>query len=743
MLPLEEQHGQTEHRAIASERSEKRVLARDVRSRKKSSDSPEMKAFLRDLPTEERKAVRAFARAANLQIEIDEAYEAVGRAPEERRRGVPESATKRQRWLVNQDEYRRATEALYGDCPWSPQGPNALQTVWDRIYDRGYVWHGSDVIAKETGDPKAGLINGKYFQYGFVEKGFRTALEPFLLRILEAVPSLRAKYELDETGKIKRDKAGKRVKRDRVPLRSGPRNDDRRYYNTKWAAMDGTYICTHGLKTLIRVDIDADFADDKTLHSKLVYLVREGKLPCLPHIVVWVFDDRYPGKVLRPHLIWFLPRRRGVWGTGRQDALYKAVVKGLTAGCSEIGSDMNGCDNPTDFKNPLSPHTHYRIPNRTVFPSLSEMAEAMDLRGSLATVERLLATKFKIDESLLSMGSQRFWKWAFFEVFEIACNVHLAGGFDPRAEGYDAESFKQRLIELALIKLDATPAEFKPKTSRERESARRAIETRAESVVERFDPEQLKPGADRGACAAAGLIKWSDDTSTRKSAGGRYGSSKRQANSKAAIIEAYKTAIAAGDELTNVYIAKLAIRSADTVSKYARECYQIAMAELHAEQATSEQAADHTIERVTDAPSVDMTNDDTETTQSNDSQDNTRENHAIEGRTKCREGATPTYAIQKTTGLILNREDWMTDRQWFERRNWWVNRPYRNEELHPEQTTFARWKQHISVGQSEISWSSGYEWQPVVKAVVDDAGVHQMDGIPAMSGQPMVFSNGS
>ncbi len=65
-------------------------------------------------------------------------------------------------------------------------------------------------------------------------------------------------------------------------------------------------------------------------------------------------DDNFPERVKKPHLIWILPEKKGVWYNNSIGmTMFKAVSAALTvmAGC-----DLGGLVNVGDIKLPTSPH---------------------------------------------------------------------------------------------------------------------------------------------------------------------------------------------------------------------------------------------------------------------------------------------------------------------------------------------------------------------------------------------------
>ncbi|MET3346635.1 hypothetical protein ABIF52_007016 [Bradyrhizobium japonicum] len=505
---------------------------------------------------------------------------------------LPVSKTPRQVYLVNKDDHIAHQTALYRDCPWSPRSYNATQSGESRVKE-GYVFEGSAEIALRTGSATAGLIGGKYFQNRFVQRGYKTGgattitdegetyeeAEPLLMRIIQAIPA--------ENGRRRKNA------QTRARMLTGPRKDDRRVYPNKRSANDCVYASTSNLLQLIRVDIDKPFQSINILLAKLQFLVDEGKLPCMPHFVVWIFDDRFPGWVLNPHLLWLLPADKCVWaadGGMKQKILYDRVVTGLTVACLDevflnehgehegLGADFGGMANPSDFKNPVSPHCHYVIANGTHFPDLGEMSESLSCTLDRESMARLLSIKAMTNAGLSSQNSQRFWTWAYKAVFEVARELYLGGNaaYDPRSHVFDVDTFEE---EIARISASLVPDDIKARNSTEETSCLKAITTRARFVAWNFDPNKIDdPGIDRGACAE--IIPPTANVRERQQISQLRTCEVRVDASRELILGAYRHALANGLPTTHVAIANASGRHVNTVARYARDCRQQAQHEL-------------------------------------------------------------------------------------------------------------------------------------------------------------------
>lgn len=481
----------------------------------------------------------------------------------------PAHATAEQRWVVSRDTYLREQAERYRDCPWSPVGDNATKSGEERFQLEGYVWSGSDAFPGNTG-----RINGKYFQNDFIELDARTELNPLL----------------------KRFPAG--AARPGKGALAGPHKDDRRYYQFKRAIMDCIYITAGDVIEWLRVDVDAEFASIEVLEQLLQAKVDAGVLPCMPHVISWIFDDRYPGVVINPHLIWLLPVGRGVYypkdekkreelklqgkATGETSyRLYKAVAEALHIACIDLGADLGGVENPADIKNPVSPHCWFAIPNGDEFLSLSEMAKLLDVRINADYFAQRAVRREMQAAGITDKNSQRFFVWSRRAGLPIAQELYLTREpiWDPRSSVFDHAHFQ---AEIAKELTASVPATIAPRNSRERETLKKAIEMRAEYLAVHFDPARLdiRP-RDRG--AAAHLIPPGADETTRKSVGRTYGHGSQVRNSQDAITEAYKQAIRLGLPMTQKAIGQAARRCRNTVGTHGRACLERAKLELYAE----------------------------------------------------------------------------------------------------------------------------------------------------------------
>ncbi len=60
------------------------------------------------------------------------------------------------------------------------------------------------------------------------------------------------------------------------------------------------------------LDCDRIFDSEEQMRSGSPTIGKEKDLPCGPHLVTWVPDDRFPGVIIKPHLIFLSPEGSAV-----------------------------------------------------------------------------------------------------------------------------------------------------------------------------------------------------------------------------------------------------------------------------------------------------------------------------------------------------------------------------------------------------------------------------------------------
>jgi hypothetical protein len=360
---------------------------------------------------------------------------------------------------------------------------------------------------------------GTCFQLPFTEKGKRSATSPMTMRIVAATPKVRTCRRgisdkaviqrimyLADSGKDVTEIAAEvgekesRIKgvihasRNDTRFHSGPNNDRRVVHMKKRVALDQV----HGnLRTdcreVIRVDIDwiyeswAEFED---------YL---RTLTVQPQQVVYVRDDRYPERVTKPHLLFILPEKKGVWyGNAVGFAMFKGVAAALTV---MAGGDIGGLANVLDCKLPTSPNNVAIDWATDHLPDLSELCRVLcvDLKNDPDRVMRTRSVaqmvEAGIDEeqsgALYTLALKRGWEIGF--VWEARGELRINGGLDRRKLGDDLH--QALLGDAFLLKLLNTM------DGKKRAAAEKSLRTAARKVAESFGcgPAAGSRGYDLGA----------------------------------------------------------------------------------------------------------------------------------------------------------------------------------------------------------------------------------------------------
>jgi hypothetical protein len=203
------------------------------------------------------------------------------------------------------------------------------QSANARFDGQGYVFD----EAAWVGGSSTQANGGTCFQMPFAEKGKRSAASPMTMRIVAATPKVRTRrrgisdkaviqrimYLADSGKSVKAIAADVGEKESRVKgvihasrtdsrFHSGPNNDCRYVHLKKRVALDQV----HGnLRTdcreVIRIDRDWIYESWAEFEDFLRTLTVQ------PQQIVYVRDDLYPERVTKPHLLYILPEKRGVW----------------------------------------------------------------------------------------------------------------------------------------------------------------------------------------------------------------------------------------------------------------------------------------------------------------------------------------------------------------------------------------------------------------------------------------------
>ena len=162
----------------------------------------------------------------------------------------------------------------------------------------------------------------------------------------------------------------------------------------KLLALDSAYVdASKSLRRVLRVEVDRGFAGGV---AELAVAIAACGVS-LPNFVVGHVDGA--GRLLNPHLLWLIGDSVVFTHKGRTapQALWKAVLRGLTAGLLPVGADPGGIANPLRVKNPLSPLWHSRVlaeepytlapDTRAGAPGLMALTPGLDLNGASAVLQ--------------------------------------------------------------------------------------------------------------------------------------------------------------------------------------------------------------------------------------------------------------------------------------------------------------------------------------------------------------------
>ncbi|QDM22669.1 hypothetical protein FIU28_17055 [Tardiphaga sp. vice154] len=378
--------------------------------------------------------------------------------------------TSRQKELINRVEFIEYTKRINRDEP-------TRQSAKDRL-NIGYVW-------------KGGWVSGKSYQSAFVEKGKRSDRHWLLMRHAASTPKVRS------------------------GLFAGMGNGDaRKAWNKKLPALD----CTHAtmnteVRDCFRVELDKSF---KSI-AELMFELEEADYP-MPNIITWIPCETLPeGTVNKPHLWHYLPDKKGVYGHGNvSDRMLQGVAAALFAKLEHLGADPGGLANIHDGKNPLSPHASYYISNDTHLPTLSELAEKLDVTLDCATMARLMSIR-KIERTHIGTRSNEVYDWCYSTSSLLARELHKKGIIDANALDFDCTRFAE-IIETEMHA--RAKVEFPEFKGAELEALLECCSARATWAAEKFEVITLSGGVNRG--AARDKIKPTDALATKQGAGGTY-----------------------------------------------------------------------------------------------------------------------------------------------------------------------------------------------------------------------------
>lgn len=479
-----------------------------------SSDRGYVRARRRNARDERRAKDKESGELDRIRRELMAAFDAVS----------AQTATAEQRKLI-----RDAQDAEFFGKRYSGQ-----QEAWDRMFGTGFVHPG-------------GFIAGKYFRKKFAERGLRTWRHPFFKRV--AASTARA-----WTGR----------------LRTGPEKSKCIRQYSKLHALDELYFffCDE-CRDMFRIDCDETFDSEAELRLWIEHKVRELGLPSAPHLAVFVPDDRFPGKIIRPHIYVLLPEGHAVWKESPPDQhrLLNQVIIGLT---KSFQGDEGGLANPFHGKNPLSPLTEVIILQDTHLPTLGEWAEALDVEYDPALIARRMATE-RMEKAGFDRGDSNTWFSSVRDLANDAGKTLFKSGFNIADQVAFAAKTADVITPLVidLIKPDAPQLK----------TVLRLIQTCCRFMAAGFDPSRMDTtGRDRG--AADHLMEEGDTAEVRMRKGQSHSAAVKVRRTRALITKFMLPIIRAGEEPTIAGIAKASGRAYNTVKAHFFQCYVTAVASI-------------------------------------------------------------------------------------------------------------------------------------------------------------------
>lgn len=324
---------------------------------------------------------------------------------------------------------------------------------------------------------------------------------------------------------------------------------------SKLLTLDYPYIeLKREFMAALRVDCDGVFHTPEACLFLLSEAVRDGRIPCLPHIVVGDLLDN--GQFSRPHLIWMLPQGAAVWRSEdnrcRQQPirLFDAVARGLAAALIDIGADPAAPTMTGRMKCPTSPFWLTLTPNAEVWPTLTEYADYVDTGISRAALARKAAV---IQSGLGLTASNQIFDVLRTEGRRLLAEWHFRS--DSRMKGSKA---------VLADHLHEALAEFAKHSGSSEEGVSYVTAKVADYLASHFDPAKLEGKAvNRGK-----LLDVVNDLKTvteRQAAGGRYSGKAKGVSTFEKLLAAYRGLQGSGTPITQTALAKASGISRRTV----------------------------------------------------------------------------------------------------------------------------------------------------------------------------------
>jgi hypothetical protein len=467
---------------------------------------------------------------------------------------------------------------------------------------RGFV---ADVAGYYGGSSRQ-IEGGTCFQRPFVEKGKRSTKSAMTMRVVAMVPKVKSRrrgitdpavikriVDMSETGmapeaiaadvgeKVSRVKGTIHASQNDGRAWSGNNNDTRTVHRRKRVTLDDTHCSLRtDCRELIRVDKDEIWetwdAFMTWLHERSWTI--DGR-QVLPQKVCYVRDDNFPERVTKPHIIFILPEKKGVWYNGGTPlAMFNGVAAALTV---MYGGDPGGLANIADIKMPTSPRVVAIDIETEHLPDLSELCKVLhvDLRQTRDRTMREMSVaeliEAGIDEDKSGALYSLFWKraWEIALLWESTRQLIVGRDLDRRKL---CDDLHEALLTdpILLPELDLLDHD-------EREAAEAGLATAAKNVSWKFGRGRHAGSRGYDVGAAESLVTKRlaaaaaetpdmpiDVVKIAKSAGAAYGTAQRNARSVRRIADAMRTIAADGTVPTVALVSALTNIGERTVPKH-------------------------------------------------------------------------------------------------------------------------------------------------------------------------------
>lgn len=315
----------------------------------------------------------------------------------------------------------------------------------------------------------------------------------------------------------------------------------------------------------LRIDCDGVFRSPEHVLYELEQLVKLGKLPCLPHIVVGdLLDD---GTFRRPHFIFMLPPGSAVWNSTDKRCrkkivrLFQSVSNGLCKAMLEIGADPAAPVTTMRMKNPLSPYWHTLKPNMNHMPSLNEYSDWVDTN---ADRQKLVRKAASIQSGIGITLSNSLFNELRNHAVKLLAEWHFNA--DPRMS-----CTKVKLCDHLHIALENLSTD----TGLDDQNLSVIIGKVSDYLAQNFDADKLQKVCHRGQ-----ILHITENLQTvqeRLSAGAAYTNGLRKNCTFKKLLHAYEEMLERSETITAQNLARKANISRATTYRYYSQCQQICL----------------------------------------------------------------------------------------------------------------------------------------------------------------------